>query len=350
MTIKTPYYLFDKEKFEFLVKNYQKNAEVYYPVKANDSNIIIDAAIELLCCFEVDSIEHIEMLINKGIDADRMLYSYPIREEDDIKRAVELGLKKYVVDSIEEYEKISKYLDDGLYFIRLNAVDILGLVLPSEQNKWGLSIHETKYLIDKIRNDKGKVFGISFYIFKEIFIRTDPLKNLLLAIRDNFSGYRFDYLNIGGGISTDTFLSIQNILQSTKEVIGVKKIIIEPGTPLLDPCIDMVVSITAIKKVNDLRLIFINAGIYNGLIDKIIKKRHFIVEDLVKTKDNNYEESIICGSSSDVSDYLGKYKLRKDLKVGNQLIIKETGAYSAVMQTGFYGKSKIEMKIKENSL
>jgi diaminopimelate decarboxylase len=350
MIIKTPYYIFDKEKFEFIVKNYQKNAEVYYPVKANDTDIIIDTAIDLSCCFEADSIEHIKILKSKGVDADRILYSYPIREENDIKYSVELGLKKYVVDSTEEYEKIKKYLTDGLFFIRLNPVVILGLNLSPKQNKWGLSIHETKELIDEIRNDKGKVIGLSFYIFKEIHRKIDTLKKLLLAVRDNFKDYSLDYLNVGGGISADELTSLQDILQSTKEAIGAKSIIIEPGTPLLDPCIDMVVSVAGIKKANNVKKIFINAGIYNGLIDIIIKKRRFIVEDFLKIKNNDVEKTIICGSSSDVSDCLGIHNIRKSIKIGDQLIVKGTGAYSAVMQTGFCGKSKIKMIVKDNSL
>jgi diaminopimelate decarboxylase len=112
----------------------------------------------------------------------------------------------------------------------------------------------------------------------------------------------------------------------------------------------MIVSVTAIKKINNTKIIFINAGIYNGLIDIIIKKRYFAIEDLSKTKETNVEETIVCGSSSDVSDYLGRHKIRTNLKIGDQLIIKETGAYSAVMQTIFCGKSKIELVIKDNTL
>jgi diaminopimelate decarboxylase len=143
---------------------------------------------------------------------------------------------------------------------------------------------------------------------------------------------------------------MENNLEKTKISIGAEKIIIEPGTHLLNPCIDMIVSITAIKKINDKKIIFINSGIYYGLIDVIIKKRVFIIEHFDKEKDkipspeSENEKYLVFGSSSDVSDYLGEYELHKDLEVGNQLIIKECGAYSSVMQTGFYKKSKIKIK------
>jgi diaminopimelate decarboxylase len=44
---------------------------------------------------------------------------------------------------------------------------------------------------------------------------------------------------------------------------------------------------------------------------------------------------------------IGVYMIRNDIKVGDRLIIKNCGAYSAVMQTNFYGRKSIRMVVSK---
>jgi diaminopimelate decarboxylase len=350
----TPYYIFDKSMFKSILREYQQIGDVYYPIKANDDNFVVDEVIRQSCCFEVDSIEHIKILISKkNVDPNRILYSYPVRENKDIKKAHRLGIKKYVVDSLQEYKCVTSIVNDALFFIRLNVIDMLNLKLKPEQNKWGLSINKTRELIDSIRSEGNNVIGLSFYLFDEI-VKNDEniLGKLLDLISGNFSGYSLRYLNIGGGITHSDAMRFLNNLEKTKGIIGAEKIIIEPGKHLLNPCIDMVVSVTEIKSVNNKKIIFINSGIYYGLIDVIIKKRKFEIEhfDEEKYLTSEKKDYLVCGSSSDVSDYLGEYQLNKYLEIGDKLIIKSCGAYSSVMQTAFYKKKKIKMCVKEDTI
>jgi ornithine decarboxylase len=356
MKIITPYYKFDKSKFEAIVRAYQAIGEVYYPIKANDNELVVNVAMESSCSFEVDSIEHLKMLIcKKGLNPDRLLYSYPIREVRDIKDAFKLNVRKYVVDSVEEYNKVVSIVKNALFFVRLNIADLLKFNLRSTQNKWGLSIDHAKDLIHKIRENGNDVIGISFYLFKEVVDSSTPkdrlekLEKTLRSLIDNFSGLDIQYLNIGGGISPDNVKNIENTLNRAKAAIGAKYAIIEPGSPLLDPCIDMVVSVIAIKRINGSNVVFINSGIYRGLIDVIIKGKRFDIFDFKNCDGKDQENTLVCGSSSDVIDFLGEYELRTDLKVGDRLIVKGCGAYSSVMQTGFYKKNSIKMIISEDS-
>lgn len=349
MAIKTPYYIFNKSRFREIIQEYKSIGEIFYPIKSNDEDLIINTLIDESCNFEVDSIEHIKLLINNyHVNPSKILYSYPILEYEDIIQANNLGIRKYVVDSNEEYENICSIVKTPRFFVRLNAVSILDPNFPDSQNKWGLPIKESKELIKRIRNDNHEVIGISFYLFKEI-VSHKSLKNILKTIEIEFSDYSFKYLNIGGGISPLDISKVFDILLAAKKAIGATNVIVEPGTPLLNPCIDMVVSVTSIRNINGCRFVFINSGIYNGLIDIIIKQRHFIINDLKSEKSSDKINTIVCGSSSDVSDCLGEYKLRTNLRVGDQLIIKGCGAYSTVMQTNFYRKEPIPMILAEGS-
>ena len=59
---------------------------------------------------------------------------------------------------------------------------------------------------------------------------------------------------------------------------------------------------------------------------------------------------LLSGPTADQSDIIGEYYL-PELKVGDQLIIKECGAYSETLSTSFYGYNKSTVHIEnKNSL
>ena len=345
MSIRPPYYIFDREKFSSLIGEYLKFGDLYFPVKANDDDLIINAVQENDCGFEVDSIEHIEKLIKCGISSDKLLYSYPIREEIDIKEAIEKGVHLFVVDSIDEYRKIARLTNEARYIVRVNVLSIVKNELSVEHNKWGLSINDSKELISIIRTEGQALAGISFYVTSEIN-HSDTFETVLNCLMLNFRNLDVEFVNIGGGISIDKLESMTVLIEQVRSTIKAKRILLEPGRHLLNPCIDMIVSVMAIRTIDTRRLIFINAGIYLGLMDTIIKNRKYIIVDDKQIDSSMLVQSYVCGSSSDISDTLGEYQLRSNLMIGDTLTIKECGAYSMVMQTHFYGKEHMKMILK----
>lgn len=348
MITKPPYYLFDKKKFCSMIQEYQKYGKIYFPIKANDDNLIVSTIKEQNCCFEVDSIEHIKLLIDKyNVSPEKLLYSYPIRESDDIKTAIDMGVRLFVVDSVDEYKKIISISSDVSIVIRINVLRILDDSILPEQDKWGMDLSEAKTLIKELMANSISVVGISFYIAAEVE-QEKAFETVLETLVANFSDICVDFINIGGGISIEKLKDISNSLDVAKTALNAKYIILEPGRHLLNPCIDMVVRVTSIRYINGNRLVFINAGIYNGLIDVIVKNKKYNIVDKCQNEDSNLCVSYVCGSSSDVSDTLGVYKLRDSLSIGDLLYIQECGAYSSVLQTRFYGKLQPQVVLKES--
>ena len=298
----TPFYQFNKDKFIYLLEKYQKTGTVYYPIKANDDSLIISIVRDHDCCFEVDSIEHIELLIDKfHINPQKILYSYLVRKKNDVIVAISKGIKYFVVDSIEEYEKILSISTNVKIIIRLNVLQMLNKDISPAHNKWGLSLKEAREILIKQNKEYSAVIGISFYIAAEAEYK-DCFENVLNTISSNYKGFNINILNIGGGISVEHLEDLKEILAKTQKSIGAKNIFIEPGRYLLNPCIDLIVSIVAIKVVNHNRLIFIDAGIYNGLIDGVVKNKKYNVIDEKSTNESQLSTYYVCGSSSDISD------------------------------------------------
>lgn len=339
----TPYYIFHKKKFIELLTQYKKYADVYYPIKANDNSSVIKAVISNGGAFEVDSIQHIrKLVINNAVNPRNIIFSFPIKKETDIIFASELGVTKYVIDSIEEYFKINKYVKNAEYIVRLNANSVVG-GMNAFQDKWGFSPADIDSAIGLIKEGNGNLYGISFYLSSEINNLENFRKVFTYLKTINLSC--FYMVDIGGGVKIETLSQLKNDINDIKQLTNGKKLIVEPGKDLLDPCFQMKVSIIACKKsVDGKRILFIDAGIYHGLLDVVVKNKRFDIYDL---KNDGVEDYYICGCSSDVSDFIGCYTLSRSLEVGDSLIINGCGAYSAVMTTNFYSKKKPRLQIKE---
>jgi len=346
MSIRPPFYVFDKELFIERLAEYQRNATVYYPLKANDDPIIAQLVLERGGEFEVDSIEHIKYLIDElSIPPDKLLYSFPVREEEDIDTALGLGLRKFVVDGLSEFRKISNRTQSARYLVRINSNLFLNDTLKPWQNKWGASIKNAKLLIRDIAEVPSRFMGISYYV--STAVETQNAHDIILKrLCTEFADFRIPCVDIGGGIALEELGSLGDLLAEVKRTLGADEIIVEPGRHLLDPCVDMCVTVTEIRYIGDKRLVFINAGIYSGLGDARMKGKRFSIDD--PNIGGREEKAMVCGSSSDVDDYLDVHDLRSTLKVGDRLFIRDCGAYSAVMQTNFCGKSPMAMIVRSD--
>lgn len=343
--MQTPYYIFNEKKFQELILKYKHFGEVFYPIKANDNSLIIERIIREDCSFEVDSIEHIKLLIKKyKVHPDKIIYSFPLKKSYHIVTASKLGVTKFVVDCMEEYNNIHIHAKNAVYLLRINANSVVG-GLNSMQDKWGFSVSDIEEAYRTIIANKDKVLGISFYLSAEI----NNLENFVRVFNAiEASNIRnIEVIDIGGGVSVEMLKKLDDKLLAFRQRVGFTHLYIEPGRNLLDPCIDFVVSVIARRPANDGKnFLFIDAGIYNGLLDVIIKKKHFdIVEEGVNAKKSSF---YVCGFSSDVSDLIGEYELNSDIKVGDKLTFKNCGAYSAVMSTRFYANKKVSMFLNYN--
>ena len=322
---------------------YSKFGDLYYPVKANDHKIILKEIDKLNGFFEVDGIYHITLLLSLGISPKKIQYSIPIKKELDIKRALELGVTRFVIDDSKEYKKISFFKYDVDYIIRISISDILDLD-SFGFNKWGLPITNVKKLIKQIENDGNTFCGISFYLPKELFTSTN-FSIMINRIIKEFHDVNIPIIDIGGGLDYYFSEEFEQEILKLKDRMKLNKIIVEPGRNLIDPCIDMIASVIGIRNFNKKLWAYIDVGIYSGLLDAIIKKKKFSIHNIQNNSIEGNFEYIIAGPSSDTIDIIGHYCFNSPLNEGDKLIIKECGSYTYVFRTHFGGFEQIDFVV-----
>jgi ornithine decarboxylase len=345
MSPETPYLEFDENKFQSLFTEYSKIGTIYYPVKSNDCDVVLDKVEALGGNFEVDSIAHIKYLVvTKKISPNRILYSIPLRKEQDIIQAAKLGVNFFVIDTITEYRKIINHCKSARFIIRLDAKEFI-TNHEIKNNKWGLNLELALQLSRLIERDKFHFEGLSFYLPKGTFYY-DNFSKVLNGISETFKNDSLNVIDIGGGL--DNMLSNESYVKAINEIKNRFNcsIIVEPGRNLLNPCFNLITSVIGKKKLNNRDWLYIDSGVYSGLLDSIIQKRDFQISETKMSEESDKILYNVSGPTSDLLDFIGEHHFSAEIKEGDTLIIKNCGAYSVVMQTKFSGFNGLQVKIK----
>ena len=132
----TPFLIMDLDIVE---ENYRKlkkaipNCRVFYAIKANSHARVIEKLRDIGSSFDVASAGEIKKLLNLGISPKNMIFANPIKREQDIALAYDVGLKLFAVDSKMEIEKIAETAPGSEVVIRL-SVKINTVIGPYREN------------------------------------------------------------------------------------------------------------------------------------------------------------------------------------------------------------------------
>lgn len=339
-------YILNSKALIYSAKKYSESASLYYPVKSNNSYIVVQTLDPYIAGYEVASFAHIKLLIKKhGVVPSRILCSSPIKSKKQIKEALRYGVARFVVDNLEEVKTICELSHTKVEFIV--RLDVTDFIKTDYVLKWGAGLNCSLKIIEYIIQQQHCFKGVSFYLPQEIS-NLENFQTMVELINNYYSQYNFEVLDIGGGVTHRTVSVICGMIQSQLKMDKIS-IWIEPGRHLLDPNISMLVKIVDIRERSGNKLLFIDSGIYSGLLDAIIKSKKF---KIIPERQMDGKEStvmyMVCGDSPDIIDVLGEYELPIDLKVGDKLKILECGAYCSVLETNFCNSKRASYYIADS--
>ena len=315
--------------------DYSKIGQIYYPLKTNSNETVLKELIKLYentdNGFLISHISHFDKLIKLGVSPEKMCLVNVISDEDVIKYLYDHGVRYFTFDNIESLSNFLSYADSSKIkiSIRLNIFEVFGVY-----SHLGAKTKNCYEMLDLLIKKQINNYGISFYLQKETFPEHNVLNEMLDYIKDNFSNYAMKFINIGGAIKPNE-IDI-NKLNEVKKAVSASYIIVEPGRYLVGNAGYMETVI--IKKQLDNTFIISN-GIYSGLLDCLLYKKKFelflkLNSKTVKLKYEPFEgskELIICGSSSDSGDKIGKFYidsyLYEEIDIGTVIIVNNALAY-----------------------
>ncbi len=335
------------------LKNALPRAEIYYAVKANPASQVLDRLAGLGSNFDVASISEVDRCLASGVDPERIAFGNTVKKQDDIATAFAQGVRLFAFDSATELEKLAVAAPGAKVFCRI-LVENGGAQWPLSR-KFGCSARMAADLMIEAR-DKGLVpYGLSFHVGSQ---QTDPLQ-WQAAIGDaamifttlGAAGIELGMIDLGGGFPIryrDDVPDIQEVADTIMDGLvrsfgnRIPTVMIEPGrylTATAGLLRTEVVLISSKDYGDDVRWVYLDVGKFGGLAETMDEAIKYPIRTL---RDGDETGPVaVAGPTCDGADILYEksgYRLPLSLKVGDQVDILNTGAYTTTYSSvGFNG-------------
>lgn len=355
----TPYMITDLDMVAQKCQEFRHifpDIDLYYAVKAFSDDEVIKHIDGLLDGYDVASVTEIRQLIKLGIAPARMTYSNPIKSPASIKEAVELGVGSFAYQSKEELEKITQCTKKSItVYLRLKVSDETSEL--SFSSKFGCEPDEAVELLLDAKNRGLKPKGLTFHVGSQATFSGvwDKALSRCSHIIEEAAQHdiKLEFINLGGGFPiqykedqpqlSEVGATVHTALKEHTSSFESLTLLAEPGRLLVGDSSVIVTTIIGVEKRGGTTWLFLDVGSFQAFVE-IFEFEYFPypVHSLrhlkEKTPINDHERYVLTGPSCDSFDTMATaIDLPTGLKVGDQLMITMTGAYTVVYGSAFNG-------------
>ena len=337
------------QKYDELKKS-MPYADVYYAVKANPEEKVLNLLAERGSYFDAASIYELDLLLKLGISPGRISFGNPIKKAEDIRHAYESGVRLFATDAESDIRKIAQNAPQSDVFCRI-LTNGIGADWPLSR-KFGSQpdvAFENILLAKKLGLNPR---GISFHVGSQqhdVSQWREPIHTckILYDAAANL-GIDLDVINMGGGFPAhynqpvdDTYVYAAMITDYLREYFGPEfpKIIIEPGRYMTGDAgvlVSEIVMISNKERNSGIPWLFLDVGKFSGLIETMDESIRY---PIYTERDGEAVNYIIAGPTCDSADVLYEkiqYRLPSSLEEGDRLYLLTTGAYTQTYSSVFF--------------
>lgn len=327
--------------------------QIYYAVKSNNHNAIIEKLNKLGCNFDVCSKKEIDTINALNISADRCIHTHPVKTEETISYAYNKGLRTFVVDNIDELNKMKNYFGKIRILFRLAIRNNNSLADLSK--KFGCYTRVELIKLIELANDYGfNDLGICFHsgsqgrnplIFKKalkscnLIIKKLESRNIRISTVDIGGGFPIAYSNQSIDIKaycSKFYCYIKKLLDDGITVIA------EPGRFISGNAMVLATKVIGKAKRKNKMWYYIDDSIYNSLSGQIFDHAKYPFYPH-KKKNGKKHLSVISGYSCDSFDIINENIKIRLLDNQEVLIYEKMGAYTSVSASEFNGFPKTKI-------
>ncbi|QKI89981.1 type III PLP-dependent enzyme [Thiomicrorhabdus xiamenensis] len=350
----TPFMVLDLEEVDYQFKSLQAalpNTKLFYALKSLSHPELIKRLKKLGSYFDLATIGEVELVESLGITGDQCIHTHPIKKDKEIKRALEFGCTRFVVDNFAEMQKFYPYAGQVELIIRVSFRSPQAVVDLSR--KFGCTLEELPRLVDDAAAHGISVVGLSFHVGSQSM---SPMTHVN-AVRSSVAAMKvmshvdWKFLDIGGGFPivyqesvspiADFCVPINEALAELPQGVDV---FAEPGRFISGPAMIEVVSVVGKAKRGARMWYYLDDGVYGGFSGQMFDHAAYPIAPL-KPFDPTGEffPSVLAGPTCDSIDVVAEDIELPELEVGDILIGKQMGAYTIASATEFnyYPKPKV---------
>ncbi|VAW47620.1 Diaminopimelate decarboxylase [hydrothermal vent metagenome] len=330
---------------------------VCYAVKTNSNLSVLKALSQLDSGFDIVSQGELERVLQAGGDPKKVVFSGVCKQSSEIQRALEVGIRCFNIESHAELDRVQAVAQSidliADISIRVNP-DVDAQTHPYistglKDNKFGVDIHTAPELYaDACALSHINPIGIDCHIgsqLTEISPFIDALERVLTLKKTlNKMGIEIHHLDLGGGLgiqyTNETPPDIVDYIQAILNKLNDSKIevIIEPGRAIAGNAGVLLTEVEYLKPTEHKNFAIIDAGM-NDLIRPALYQAYQEIVPVSPRIDGLEATWDIVGPVCETGDFLGKDR-RLNLKSGDLLAVKSSGAYGFTMSSNYNTRPK----------
>lgn len=352
----TPVYVYSRAHIEAQYRAYADALQgvdhlVCYAVKANSNLAVLNVLARLGAGFDIVSGGELERVLAAGGRADRVVFSGVGKTRADMRRALEVGVHCFNVESADELERLQSVAAElGLrapVSLRVNPDVDAGthpyISTGLKENKFGISIEQAEDVyLRAAQLPNLEVVGVDCHIGSQLTTLAPFLDALdrLLALVDRLGdcGIHLRHIDLGGGVGVryrdEEPPEVSEYIQAVRERTEGRDLalLFEPGRFIVANAGVLVTRVEYLKHTEHKDFAIVDAAM-NDMIRPALYQAWMNVA-AVSPRQGEPRTYDIVGPICETGDFLAKDRPLA-LAEGDLLAVHSAGAYGFVMSSNY---------------
>ncbi|MCE5975784.1 diaminopimelate decarboxylase [Pseudomonas sp. JR33AA] len=357
----TPTYVYSRAHIEAQYRSYADALQgtehlVCFAVKANSNLGVLNVLARLGAGFDIVSGGELERVLAAGGRADRVVFSGVGKTREDMRRALEVGVHCFNVESTDELERLQVVAAEmgkvAPVSLRVNPDVDAGthpyISTGLKENKFGIAIADAEVIyVRAAQLPNLEVVGVDCHIGSQLTTVEPFLDALdrLLVLVDRLAecGIHLRHLDLGGGVGVryrdEQPPRVADYIKAIRERVGERDLalVFEPGRCIVANAGVLLTRVEYLKHTEHKDFAIIDAAM-NDLIRPALYQAWMGVS-AVKPRAGEGRAYDLVGPICETGDFLGKDRVL-NLAEGDLLAVESAGAYGFVMSSNYNTRSR----------
>lgn len=358
----TPTYVYSRSAVEARWRAFDQGFSrmphlVCYAVKANSNIAVLNVLARLGSGFDIVSVGELERVLRAGGLADRIVFAGVGKREDEIARALEVGIRCFNVELLPELDRINavaaRMQRRAPIALRVNP-DVDARTHPyiatgMKENKFGIPADEAIAAYAHAASLPNiDVVGIGCHIGSQL-TEIEPFEDAVIRVVELIGRLRarsieFAHVDIGGGLGIQYRDERPPPVDAYAEIIcrhlgGVaKEVLLEPGRAIVGNAGLLLTRVEYIKQTAHKRFVIVDAAM-NDLIRPSLYEAWHDIRRVVAASGSAAVDCDIVGPVCETGDFLGRERVLAAAE-GDLLAVMSAGAYGFSMSSNYNARPR----------
>ena len=357
-TVGTPFYVYSAATLRRHVRVMREafagiNTLLAYAMKANSNQAVLRVVASEGAGADVVSGGELERAIAAGIPASKIVFSGVGKTFAEMRRALELGIHCFNLESEPELERLSDVaVSMGMtapVSVRINPDVDAGthakISTGKAENKFGIPYARAREVYARIAALPGvRAVGVDMHIGSQITDMT-PFDHAFALLADlvrelRAAGHDIRHVDVGGGLGIPYHLdetappdpmAYAAIIRKHIAPLGLS-LVLEPGRLIVGNAGILVTKVEYVKE-GAKTFVIVDAAM-NDLIRPTLYEAHHDLQPVVHSNLPRITADIV-GPVCETGDYIAQDRQIEGVKEGDLIAVMSAGAYGAVMASTY---------------